>query len=127
MEAGFCRQRLLLGVDATVGVVFELDRRELAQGAVESDVVRLPDPVRGGELELVGAAPGSFVQHAFGLVEPNGGLGEGVFVAVADGADRRYSTGVGEPAVVADRGVSAPVVGVQRQSVIELVAQGSCP
>lgn len=64
VEAGFCRQRLLLGVDATVGIVFELDRRELAQGAVESDGVRLPDPVSGGEVELVGAVPGSFVQHA---------------------------------------------------------------
>ena len=52
------------------------------------------DPVAGGELEVVQAAPGSLVADAFGLVEPDEGLGLGVVVGVADGADGGECAGV---------------------------------
>ncbi len=57
-------------------------------------------------------APRAVAADAFGLVEPDHGLGQRVVVAVADAADRGDRAGVGEAVGVADRGVLAAGVGV---------------
>lgn len=74
MEAGFSRQGFLLRVDLTVAV-FELDRWDVVEGAVESVVVEPVDPAEGGELELVDGAEGPVVANALSLVEPDDRLG----------------------------------------------------
>ena len=105
MEGGFSRQRLLLGVDGTVVGVLELDGWDVADGGVQSVFVELPDPGHGGELDVVDVAPRAVEVDALGLVEPDRGLGQGIAIAVADGADRRDRSGVSEPVPVDDRGV----------------------
>lgn len=63
------------------------------------------DPFEGGDLDLVGRLPGSAGFDQFGLVEADGGLGQGVVVGVADAADRRVDTSGGEAFGERDRGV----------------------
>jgi len=94
VEAEFSRQRVLSGVDVTVVVLFELDRGDVSEAAVEPRLVEPVDPAQRGELEVVDASPGSFVADALGLVEPDDGLGQGVIEGVADGPDRRDRAGV---------------------------------
>jgi hypothetical protein len=53
-------------------------------------------PAEGGELEVVDAAPGPVAADALELVEPDKGLGLGVVVGVADGADGGDDAGLGE-------------------------------
>ena len=60
---------------------------------------------KGGQLEVVDGAERAVDADAFGLVQPDHRLGQGVVVGVADGADRGQRAGVGEPVGVADRGV----------------------
>ena len=87
VEGWLSRQRLLLGVVVMVVVGFEFDGWDVAGLAVESDLVEPPNPVQGGEFEVVDAAPGAFMSNAFGLVEPDHRFGRGVVEAVADSAD----------------------------------------
>jgi hypothetical protein len=58
-----------LGVELTVVVVLELDRGDVADLAVEADLVEPTDPAHGGEVEVVDTAPGSFMTDALGLAE----------------------------------------------------------
>jgi len=78
VEAGFSRQRLLLGVDVTVVVVLELDRWAVAEAAVQPGLVEPVDPSERGELEVVYAPSGAFVADALGLVEPDQRFSQGV-------------------------------------------------
>ena len=71
MVGWLSRQRLLLGVVVTLVVGFEFGGWDVADLAVEADFVHPPNPVQGGEFEVVDAAPGAFVSIAFGLVEPD--------------------------------------------------------
>jgi len=78
VEGEFSRLRLRSGVDVTVVVGFVLDWWEVVDAAVEPHFVEPVDPAEGGELEVVDPAPGTFVADAFGLVQPDVGLGERV-------------------------------------------------
>jgi hypothetical protein len=82
--------------------VFELGGWDEAELAVESLVVEPVDVFEGGELDVVEATPGSSPADELGLVEPDGGLGHGVVVRVALGADRGDGAGLGETFGVAD-------------------------
>src|SRR5260370_18693108 len=63
--------------------LLEFGRREVARGAVEPTPVPPVDPLRSGELDLLGSPPGSASTDELGLVETHDGLGERVVVAVA--------------------------------------------
>ena len=51
------------------------------------------DPLQRGVLDVVDAPPGATRPDEFGLIQADNGLGEGVVIAVASGADR----GEGDP------------------------------
>src|SRR5581483_6788217 len=91
-------------------------------GAVEAPVVEPVDPLEGGELDVVDGAPGASSSDQFGLVEADGGLGQGVVVAVASGPDRRHGAGVGEAFGVADGEVLDSAIGVVHESVDPVLA-----
>ena len=78
---------------------------------METPVVPELDPLGGGELDLVGRAPGTVVApDELGLVQPVHRLGQGIVVGVASRADRADGLGAGEPLGVADREVlDAPI------------------
>ena len=80
----------------TVVVGFELGGWDASEFVEESSVVEPVDPFEGGELEVVEAAPWSFVADEFGLVEPVDRLGERIVATIADAADGRQETGLGE-------------------------------
>jgi hypothetical protein len=82
VEGEFSRQRLPLGVDLTIVRFFELDRREMAQGAVPMALVEPVDPGQRSQLEIVDGADRAFVTDALGLVQADHGLGQGVVVAL---------------------------------------------
>ena len=50
---------------------------------VDAPAVEPVDAFQSRRFEVVEAPPGAAVAHEFGLVEPDGGLGGGVVVAVA--------------------------------------------
>ena len=76
MEAGFPQQRVLLGVDLTVVGVLELDGGDVADLAMDADVVEPPHPVQGGELEVVDPTPRSFVTDGRSAVDGVERLGQ---------------------------------------------------
>lgn len=76
-RGGLSRERLLGGGVSTVVVGLDLGGGGVAERGVQSGVVEPVDPDEGGQLEVVRAAPGPLPVHAFGLVEPVHGLGEG--------------------------------------------------
>ncbi len=78
MEAWFCREVLGEAGDRTVVVVLELDRWDVAAGAVESSVVEPVDVLQGGQFDVVEALPRAAAADEFGLVETDEGLGGGV-------------------------------------------------
>ncbi len=77
MEAGFCRLVLGEAGDRTVVEVLELDRRDVAAGAVQSAVVQPVDVLQGGQLDVVEAAPGAAAADQLGLVQTDQRLGGG--------------------------------------------------
>lgn len=82
MEGWFSRDLVGSGVDVTVVVGLELDRGDVAEGAVDAGVVEPPHPVQGGEFEVVCSAPRALVVDAFGLVEPDSRLRQSVIVGL---------------------------------------------
>ena len=93
-----------------------VNRRDLAQCAVQPGLVEPVDPGQRPQLEVIDGADRTFVTHAFSLEQPDHGLSQGVVVALTDGPDRGQRAGVGEPAGVPDRGVLAARVGVKPTS-----------
>jgi hypothetical protein len=83
VEARFCRGVLGGAGDRTVVVVLELDRWDVAAGAVEASVVEPVDVLQRGQLDVVEAAPGAAAADELGLVEADEGLGGGVVVGRA--------------------------------------------
>ena len=98
-----------LGLDGrgglTVVVVFELGGRDAPELAVKSTVVEPVDVFEGGELDVIEAVPWTSATDELGLVEPDGGLGQGVVVGVTPGPDRGNRARGCEPLAVADRQV----------------------
>src|ERR1035437_7740934 len=90
--------------------LLELGRRDVATGAMKAALVPPVDPGGGSEFDLFGAAPGAPATDQLGLVQPVDGLGEGVVIAVALGADRVHDTCLGEAFGVSDGQVlDAPI------------------
>jgi hypothetical protein len=85
VEAEFSRQRLLQGVGRAIELGLELDRRNVAQAAVQAHLVEPVHPVQSRELKFVDASPGSLGADEFGLVEPDQALGEGVEAPMSSG------------------------------------------
>jgi hypothetical protein len=84
---------------------FELGRRDVGQIAVQAAVVVPVHPAQGGQLDVFDGFPGpgaGWSVDQLGLVVAVDGLGQGVAVAVSDGADRGCRTDLGEPFAVAD-------------------------
>jgi hypothetical protein len=83
VEARFCRGVLGEAGDGTVVVVLELDRWDVAAGAVEAAVVEPVDVLQGGQLDVVEALPLPTAADELGLVETDEGLGGGVDAPVS--------------------------------------------
>jgi len=66
---------------------FVLRRRHVPAGRVEAPLVPPLHPGRGRQLDLVSGAPRPLPADQLGLVEAVHGLGEGVVVGIAAGAD----------------------------------------
>ena len=77
-------------------------RWEVADLAVQPAVVVPVDVGESGQLDLLEGAPGAVAADQLSLVQPDGGLGQAVVVAVADRADRRRGADLGEAFGVAN-------------------------
>jgi hypothetical protein len=97
-------QRDVLGEagDRTVVGVLELDRRDVAAGAVQPAVVEPIHPLQRRQLDVVEAPPGTAAADEFGLVETDQGLCGGVVVGVALAAHRPDGAGDVQALGVAD-------------------------
>ena len=84
---------------------FCLGRRYVGDRFEEPAVVEPVDPFERGVLDGLQGAPGSTPMDHLCFVEPVDRLGESVVVAVADAADGRHKTGLGQPLRVPDRDV----------------------
>ncbi len=89
----------------TVVLLLKLDRWDVAVLFVESGVVEPVEVVQGRDLDLLRRLPRTVGIDQLGLVETDDGLGEGVVVGVADGADRRRDTNSCEAFGECDGGV----------------------
>ena len=57
VKAGFSQKLVLLGVVLTVVLGFQLDWRDVFEGAVDPDVVEPPHPAESREYEVARSAP----------------------------------------------------------------------
>ena len=73
-----------------------LGRWDQADLAVQASVVEPVDVLGDGDLEVVDVLPRSLVPDQFGLEQRIEGLGQGMVVGVAAGADRGDRAGLGE-------------------------------
>jgi hypothetical protein len=111
------RQRLRPRLVVMVVLTLVSDVLAVGDGAVQSGGVEPVDPTAGVDFEALGAAEGSVVADAFGLLEPNHALREGVLVAGPDRPDRRHSSGGGETVgVVNGRVLPAGVAAIPEPS-----------
>ena len=90
------------GVALTIVERLVLSWRQVAIGAVKAALVPPIDPRRGRQLDLFERAPRSAAADELGLVEADHGLGQGIVVRVAAGADRADGARLGEALGVAD-------------------------
>lgn len=88
---------------------------------VESAVVIPVDPFEGGVFHGVEAGPGPLGPDQLLLVEPVHGLGGGVVVRVADGADGGLDAGRGEAFGVGDGQVLLRFKGSMQHRLVELM------
>lgn len=95
--------------------LLEFDGRDHADLAVQSPVVEPVDVFCGRDLEVVDVFPGPAVADQFGLEQRVEGLGQGIVIRVAGGADRRGRAGLGKTLGVADGDVLNALVTVVRE------------
>ena len=81
--------------------VLELDGRNHADLAVQTPVIEPVDVFRGRDLEVVDVLPGPEVTDQFCLEQRVEGLGQGVVIRVAGGADRGDRAGLSKTLGVA--------------------------
>lgn len=93
-----------------------------ADGGVQTAIVPPVDVLEQRVFGLFNGAPGAAEVDEFGLDLPDGALGQGVIVAVADRADRGQRADAGQGIGVADRGLPGPGITVVDQPVQPLVA-----
>ena len=100
------------GVGSIVVLVLGLEGWLPAEAVHEAAGVVPVDPVGGGELDFEGVGEavvergrGCAGADAFGLVEADDALGEGIVIRIANGSDRCDRTDLREPLGVAQRGV----------------------
>jgi hypothetical protein len=84
---------------------FILGGWNVAEGTEQAVVVEPPDPLEGGELDILDPGPGAARIDELGLVEADDGLGQGVVVAVTSAADRRLDPGQSQTLRVTNRQV----------------------
>ena len=72
-------------------LLFELSRRDVAEGAEEPMCVEPPDPFECGEFDILDPGPRTAWVDEFGLVKPDDRLGQGIVVGVPSAADRRLN------------------------------------
>ncbi len=104
-----------------LGIVarFSLGGRDIPDRFEQTTGVEPVDPFEGGELDGLERPPWSTPMDQFGFEQPVDRLGEGIVVAVADAADGRLDTGLGEPLGVADRQVlRAPIAMVHEPTTL---------
>jgi hypothetical protein len=87
----------------------------MAGGAVEPSLVPPVDPFGCSQLDLLHGAPRPSPANQLRLVKAVG-LGEGVVVGVAFGANRGHRALLGKPLGVANRQVLDAAVGVMHQA-----------
>src|SRR4051794_41410915 len=92
---------LKLGVVACLG----LGRWDIADRLEETAVVVPVDPLEGGELNLLQAAPRATPPDHLGLEQAIYRLGERVIVRVTDAADGGFDTGFEKPLCVPNRNI----------------------
>jgi len=105
----------LLGLRWVTIPGFVLDRRDVAERAVEPRGVEPGDPPERGQLDVVDGAPRALLADQLGLVERVDGLGQRVVVAVADRADRGQRAELGQPLAVPNRRELTARVGVTHE------------
>ena len=100
------------------GVVggFGFGRRDVADRLEQAAVVEPVDPFERGVLDGFERAPRPAPMDHLGFVEAVDRLGERVVVAVADAADRRHETGLGQALGVLDRDVLHAAIGVVHEA-----------
>jgi len=89
-------------------VPFVLGRRHVADRFKEPPIIEPVNPFQRRVLDGIEGAPRSARVDHLGLEQADDRLGERVVVGVADAADRRLDTGLGQPLGVADRQVLQP-------------------
>ncbi len=97
---------------------FGLGGWNVADRFEQAPVVEPVHPFQGGELDGFQASPWAASPDHFGLVEAVDRLGQGIIVAVADAADRRFYAGGGEALGVANADILRPtdaLLNVKRQ------------
>src|SRR4051794_6185287 len=105
---------LKLGVVACLG----LGRWDVADRLEEAAVVVPVDPLQGGELNLLQAAPRATPPDHLGLEQAIDRLGKRVVVAVTDAADGGLDTSFEQPLCVPNRNVLATPVAVMNEAAL---------
>ena len=93
-----------------------LSWRDVADWREQAAVVEPVDPFEGGEFDGLEGPPWAAAMDHRGFVEAVDRLGESVVVAVADAADRRFDTGLGQALGVLDGHALRPTVGTVDKS-----------
>lgn len=105
VEGEFSRARVRLGGVFTVVLLLDFKWCEVVQRGVQPVVVEPVHPGQGGQFEFVDGAERAVDLDAFGLIQPDHGLGQRVVEGVPDGADRGDRADVGEAFGVANGGL----------------------
>jgi hypothetical protein len=87
----------------------------VAEGFEQAVVVEPPDPLEGGELDVVERAPGTAWSDELSLEEPDDGLGQRVVVGVTAAAHRWFDACESQSLGVVDREVLHASVAVVDQ------------
>ena len=101
--------------------------RDVADGFEQPPVIEPVDPFEGGVFDSLEAAPWATPMDDLGLVKAIDRLGQGVVVAVADAADRRFDAGFGEPLGVFDRDILAAAITVIDKTAAVLRSKPAVP
>jgi hypothetical protein len=99
-----------------VEVCFGLCWWDASDGFQQAAGVDPVDPFEGGVFHSVEAAPWAAAVDDLGFEQAVDRLGEGIVIAVADAADRRFDTDLGQAFGVFDRQVLRPAVGMVHQA-----------
>jgi hypothetical protein len=90
----------------------------MAEGFEEAVVVEPPDPLQGGEFDVLQAPPWALSANDLGFEEADHALGQGVVVGIAPAADGRLDSRFGQSLGITNREVlNAPVAVVNKRAI----------